>query len=129
MRGGGSGGDETAAVRDAAHGGLELVRRTAAGETQRETARQAAGGVAEFGRPYAGLLEEQLRHNRRVAAELGRAVGVDWDEVVRARGRFVRASLERLARLNDHHLEVVRAVMAASSAAAAGTRPDVPPRR
>ena len=60
---------------------------------------------------------------------LGRAVSVDWDEAVRAQGELVRASLERLARLNDHHLEVVRAVMAASSAAAAGTRPDVPPRR
>ena len=56
-------------------------------------------------------------------------MGVDWDEVVRAQGEFVRASLERLARLNDRHLEVVRAVMAAASAAAAGIRPGGPPKR
>ncbi len=123
-----SGGDETAAaVRDAAHGDLELVRRTAAGETQREAARQAAEGAAEFGGLYAGLLEEQLRHNRQAVAALGRAVSVDWDEVVRAQGEFVRASLERLARLNDRHLEVVRAAMAAASAVGAGTRPGGPP--
>ena len=62
-------------------------------------------------------------------AALGRAVSVDWDEAVRAQGEFVRASLERLARLNDRHLEIVRAVMAAASAAVAGTRPGGPPQR
>ncbi len=151
VRGGGgsSSGDETAAARDdaadaaaraardaargglAAREGLELVQRTAAaaGEAQREAARQAGEGAAELGRLYAELLEEQLRHNQRVAAALGRAVSVDWDEAVRAQGEFVRTSLERLARLNDRHLEIVRAVMAAASAAAAGTRPGGPPKR
>ncbi|HEX8374495.1 MAG TPA: phasin family protein [Geminicoccaceae bacterium] len=130
---GSSGRDETAAAAgDAAHGGgLELVRRTAAaaGEAQRETARQAAEGAAELGRLYTGLIEEQLRHNQQAVAALGRAVSVDWDEAVRAQGEFVRASLERLARLNDRHLEIVRAVMAAASAAADGTRPVGPPKR
>jgi hypothetical protein len=109
-------------AQDASHRGLELAQRTAAaaGEVQRETARQVTEGTAELGRFYAELLDEQFRHNQRTLATLGRAVSVDWDEVVRTQGEFVRTSLERLARLNDRHLEIVRAVMAA---AAAGTRP------
>jgi hypothetical protein len=109
-------------AQDASHRGLELAQRTAAavGEVQRETARQVTEGTAELGRLYAELLDEQFRHNQRTLATLGRAVSVDWDEAVRAQGEFVRTSLERLARLNDRHLEIVRAVMAA---AAAGTRP------
>ena len=111
---------------DAATAGGHLVEAAKEGG---KAVTQAAEGAAELGRLYAGLLEEQLRHNRQVAAALGRAVGVDWDEAVRAQGEFVRASLERLARLNDRHLEVVRAAMAVASAAAAGTRPGGPPQR
>jgi hypothetical protein len=107
-------------AQDASHRGLELAQRTAAavGEVQRETARQVTEGTAELGRLYAELLDEQFRHNQRVAAALGRAVRVDWDEAVRVQSELMRATLERLARLNDHHLEMVRAVMVAASSTA-----------
>jgi hypothetical protein len=107
-------------AQDASHRGFELAQRTAAaaGEVQRETARQVTEGTAELGRLYAELLDEQFRHNQRVAAALGRAVRVDWDEAVRVQSELMRATLERLARLTDHHLEMVRAVMVAASSAA-----------
>jgi hypothetical protein len=105
------------AVSGAARGGLELAQRTAgaAGEAQREVARRSAEGAADLGRLYAELLDEQFRHTQRVATALGRAVNVDWDEVVRAQGELMHASLERMGRLNDRYLELVRAVMTAAS--------------
>ncbi len=97
-----------------------LVRQAAeaTGETQREMARPSAEGMAELGKLYAELLDEQFRHNQRLAAAIGQAVNVDWDGVLRAQGEFVEASLARVGRLNARHLEIVRAVLSAASAAA-----------
>ncbi len=103
----------------AAPGAASVAARAAtdaAGEAQREVARRSAEGMVELGRLCAGLLEEQVQHNQRLAAALGRAVNVDWDQAARVQSEFLRASLERVARLNDRYLEIARGVMTAASA-------------
>ena len=74
------------AALSAAKGGLELVQQTtgAMGGVQREIARQSVEGMAELGKLFANLLDEQLQHNVRVAMTLSRAMNVNWDEIVRA---------------------------------------------
>jgi competence protein ComEA len=102
------------AASSAAQGGLQLVQRTAGAvsEVQRETARQSAESTAELGKLWLELLGEQTRHNLTVAAALGKAV--DWEEVVRVQGEYMRSSMERMSQLNSRYLEIVRTVMAAS---------------
>ena len=100
----------------AAREGVEVVRRVfgAAAETEREAVGRAAEGAAELGRLWVDLLGEQTRQNVRVAAALTQAVR--WDEVARAQGEFVRASLERLHELNRRYLEIVRGMVEAAPA-------------
>jgi hypothetical protein len=50
-----------------------------------------------------------------VAARRRNPVNVDWDEVVCPQGELMHASLERMGRLNDRYLELVRAVMTATA--------------
>ena len=106
------------AASNAAQGGLQLVQRTtdAMSEVQRETARQSAEGTADLSKLWVELLNEQTRHNLAVATALSKAV--DWEEVVRAQSEYMRASIERMSQLNSRYLEIVRAVMSASTSAA-----------
>jgi competence protein ComEA len=102
------------AASSAAQGGLHLVQRTAGAvsKVQRETTRQSAEGTAELGKLWLEMLGEQTRHNLTVAAALGKAV--DWEEVVRVQGEYMRSSMERMNQLNSRYLEIVRTVMAVS---------------
>jgi Helix-hairpin-helix motif/Phasin protein len=110
--------EDARAAEAAAREGTEIVRTifSAAAETEREVAGWSAEGTAELGRLWVELLGEQTRHNVEVAAALTRAVR--WDEVARAQGEFVRASLERLHELNRRYLEIVRDMTEVPSAAA-----------
>jgi len=110
------------ATTAAARGGLQLVERTAGmfGEAQRETAQRSAEATAELGRLFVEVLGEQTRHNMEVVTAFGRMA--DWGEVARLQGEFVRASLERVNRLNGRYLEVVQDVMRATVSAAQQAR-------
>jgi hypothetical protein len=111
------------ATTAAARNGLQLVGRTAEafGEAQRETAQRSAEATAELGRLFAELASEQARHSVEVASAFGRVA--DWGEIARLQGEFVRASFERMNRLNGRYLEIVRdAVRATVSAAGQGRR-------
>jgi hypothetical protein len=113
-------GAQTAST--AARSGLQLVERTAGafGEVQRETAQRSAEATAELGRLFVELLSEQTRHNLEVATAFGRVA--DWGEIARLQGEFVRASFERMNRLNGRYLEVVQDVMRATVSAAGQAR-------
>jgi hypothetical protein len=113
---------ETGAQATAARSGPQLVERTAGafGEAQRETARQSAGATAEFGRLFVELLSEQTRHNLEVATAFGRVA--NWGEIARLQGELVRASFERVNRLNGRYLEIVQDVMRATVSAAGQAR-------
>src|SRR4051794_30757081 len=106
----------------AARSGLQLVERTAGafGEAQRETAQRSAEVTAELGRLFVELLSEQTRHNLEVATAFGRMA--NWGEVARLQGEFVRASFERVNRLNGRYLEIVQGVMRATVSAAGQAR-------
>ena len=113
-------GAQTAST--AARSGLQLVERTAGafGEVQRETAQRSAEATAELGRLFVELLSEQTRHNLEVATAFGRVA--NWGEIARLQGEFVRASFERMNRLNGRYLEVVQDVMRATVSAAEQAR-------
>ena len=106
----------------AARSGLQPVERTAGafGEAQRETAQRSAEATAELGRLFVELLREQTRHNMEVATAFGRVA--NWGEIARLQGEFVRASFERMSRLNGRYLEVVQDVMRATVSAAGQAR-------
>ena len=110
------------AATAAARSGMQLVERTAGafGEVQRETTQRSAEATAELGRLFVELLSEQTRHNMEVATAFGRVA--DWGEIARLQGEFVRASFERMNRLNGRYLEVVQDVMRATVSAAGQTR-------
>jgi hypothetical protein len=105
------------ATTAAARSGLQLVERTAGafGEVQRETAQRSAEATAELGRLFVELLSEQTRHNLEVATAFGRVA--NWGEIARLQGEFVRASLERVNRLNGRYLEIVQDVVRATVSA------------
>ncbi len=111
-----------AGTQTAARSGLQLVERTAGtfGEVQRETAQRSAEATAELGRLFVELLSEQTRHNMEVATAFGRVA--DWGEIARLQGEFVRASFERMNRMNGRYLEVVQDVMRATVSTARQTR-------
>jgi hypothetical protein len=113
-------GAQTAST--AARSGLQPVERTAGafGEAQRETAQRSAEATAELGRLFVELLREQTRHNMEVATAFGRVA--NWGEIARLQGEFVRASFERMSRLNGRYLEVVQDVMRATVSAAGQAR-------
>src|SRR3954451_11105426 len=110
------------ATTAAARSGLQLVERTAGafGEAQRETAQRSAEATAELGRLFAELLGEQTRHNLEVATAFGRVA--NWGEIARLQSEFVRASFERMNRLNGRYLEVVQDMMRATVSAAEQAR-------
>ena len=110
------------AASAAARSGLQLVERTAGafGEVQRETAQRSAEATAELGRLFVELLSEQTRHNMEMATAFGRVA--NWGEIARLQGEFVRASFERMNRLNGRYLEVVQDVMRATVSAAGQAR-------
>ncbi len=110
------------ATTAAARSGLQVVGRTAEafGEVQRETAQRSAEATAELGRLFAELVSEQARHNMEMATAFGRMA--DWGEVARLQGEFVRASFERVNRLNGRYLEVVQDAMRATASAAGQAR-------
>jgi len=107
---------------EAARSGLRLVEQTAGtfGEVQRETARRSAEATAELGRLFVELVSEQTRHGMEVATAFGRAA--NWGEVARLQGEFVRASFERMSRLNGRYLEIVQGMMRATVSAAEQAR-------
>jgi hypothetical protein len=105
------------ATEAAARSGLQVVERTAGtfGEAQR-----SAEATAELGRLFVELLGEQTRHNLEVATTFGRVA--NWGEIARLQGEFVRASFERVNRLNGRYLEIVQDVMRATVSAAEQAR-------
>jgi hypothetical protein len=102
--------------------GLQVVQRAAdtAGEVQRETAQRSAEGTAELGQAWMELVQQQSRHNVQTLTALTGAVR--WDEVLRAQGEFVRASVERMAQFTQRWLETSRSVMSSATAAARDRR-------
>jgi competence protein ComEA len=102
--------------------GLKVVQRAsdAAGEVQRETARQSAEGAAELSKLWMELLNEQTRANLEFATTFGRVV--DWQEVIRVQSEYARASFERFNELNRRYLEIARSMMTAAASTAEETR-------
>ena len=99
-------------------GGLEVARRAigVVGEAQREVARRSTEDAAELGRALVDLAHAQTRHNLETLTAL--TGSVDWEQVVQLQGEFLRASVERSARLARRYLEVTQAVIAAAAAPA-----------
>lgn len=113
-------------TEDVARRGLQVVQRTA--EMEREVAHQTAEGTARFGRAFLDLANEQSRHNLETFEALSGAVDwnrfamvVDWGQVFQIQRAYLRASLERTARLTQRYLKISQAVMT-SAASAAGQR-------
>jgi len=85
---------------------------------------RATEGMAEVGRALMDLLHEQTRHNlETLTALIGTvdwnraAEAVDWDQVFQIQGEFLRASVERSARLTQRCLEATQVMMAAAATA------------
>lgn len=97
-------------AQDTARSGLQIVQRAAdaGGEIERAVVRRSAEGTAELGQALTELLNEQTQHNVEIFKALTGTV--DWNEVARIQGDFLRASLERGARLTQRYLEVTQAV-------------------
>ena len=102
----------------------ELGRRTAergvdaareAADRAQDVARRGFESASELGQAFAELVREQARGNVEVFQALARAV--DWDQVSRVQGEFLRASVERAAEFTRRYLEVVQAVTASAVAA------------
>lgn len=118
-----TGAQATTATAHSGLRGIRLVEQTAGafGEVQRETVQRSAEATAELGRLFVELLSEQTRHNVEVATAFGRTA--NWGEIARLQSEFVRASFERMNRLNGRYLEIVQDVMRATvSAAGQGRR-------
>jgi hypothetical protein len=125
VRGGGAAAQGAAqAGAGAMRSGLQVVQRAAyaAGEAQRETAQRSADGTAELGQAWMELVQQQSRHNVQTLTALTGAVR--WDEVLRAQGEFLRASVERMAQFTQRWLETSGSVMGSATAAAARDRRD-----
>ena len=67
-------------------------------------------------------MRAQTRHNIATLMALGEAV--DWPRLFRIQGEFLRASLERVAKLNRRYLEAGQAVLAAAAKAGEAGRRD-----
>ena len=115
-------GAETAAkaTAEAARSGLQVVRRTA--DAAGEATRRSAEGTAELGQALTELVQEQIRHNVVTLTALSKAV--DWEQLFRIQGEFLRTSLERLAGLNRRYLEASQAVFTAAARAGEAGRRD-----
>jgi hypothetical protein len=101
-------------AEDATHRGARTLQRMASaiGEAQ-----SSAEGTIGLGRGFIDLANEQVRDNLATLTALtgtvdwGRAAkAVDWDQVFQIQGEYVRASLERTARLTQGYLELGQAV-------------------
>jgi hypothetical protein len=92
----------------AARSGLETIQRTArtATEAGQETMSRATQGTTDLGQMLTELWKEQTRHNLEAMTAFGRAV--NWTEVVRVQGQFVRASFERMTQMNRSYLKIVQ---------------------
>jgi hypothetical protein len=109
-------------AEDVAHRGARTLQRIAGavGEAQ-----PSAKGTTGFGRGFIDLANEQVRDNLATLKALsgtvdwGRAAkAVDWNQVVQIQGAYLRASLERTARLTQRYLELGQAVMTSAVSAA-----------
>ena len=78
-------------------------------------ARQSAEGTARLGQVFADMLKEQSEHNVEVFKALTRTI--DWNGVAQIQSAFLRASMDRAARLAGRYLEAVQAVMASAASA------------
>ena len=105
-------------AEDAAHRGARTLQRMAStvGEAQRGEARQVAEGTTGFSRVLIDLANEQTRHNFATLKAFTGAV--DWGQVIQIQGEYLRASLERTARLTQGYLELGQAVMTSADSAA-----------
>jgi hypothetical protein len=92
----------------AARSGLETIQRTARDTTEagRETMSRAAAGTTDLNQVLLDLWSEQARHNLEALTALSQVV--DWGKVVQVQGHFVRASFERITRMNRRYLEIVQ---------------------
>jgi hypothetical protein len=109
--------EATDKAEDTARRGFQAVQKTAdaALEVERAVARQSAEGTARIGRVFADTLKEQGEHNVEVFKALTRTV--DWNGVAQIQSAFLRASMDRAARLAGRYFEVVQAVMASAASA------------
>ena len=107
-------------AEDTARRGFQAVQKTAdaALEVERAVARQSAEGAAQLGQVFADMLKEQAEHNVEVFKALTRTV--DWNGVAQIQSAFLRASMDRAARLTGRYLEAVQAVMASAASATKG---------
>ncbi|NJO33519.1 MAG: hypothetical protein HC869_10590 [Rhodospirillales bacterium] len=85
---------------------LQLVDKAgeAAGQVGLVAARSSAEGSARLGRAFSDLMAEQTHYNIKAMHEL--AAAVDWQEVARIHGEFLRATLERTALLSQRYLQL-----------------------
>jgi len=92
----------------AARSGLETIQRTArtATEAGQETMSRATQGTTDLGQMLTELWKEQTRHNLEAMTAFSRAV--NWAEVIRVQGQFVRASFERMTQMNRSYLKIVQ---------------------
>ena len=100
----------------------------AVAEVERAVAHRSAEGTTQLGRAFLELADEQTRHNLETLKALSGTVdwtrfakAVDWDQVFQIQRAYLRASLERTARLTRSYLEAGQAVT--TSAASAARRP------
>ena len=103
-----------AATSSTAQLGVKVARDTAT--------RRSAEGTAELGQALTELVQEQIRHNVVTLTALSKAV--DWEQLFRIQGEFLRTSLERLAGLNRRYLEASQAVFTAAARAGEAGRRD-----
>ena len=86
--------------------------RSTPGRGQREVTLQSAEGAAELGQALLDLLQEQARHNLEILTAFARrSTGIGG---FRIQTEYLRASLERMAGLNQRYLEAAQAVMTAA---------------
>lgn len=113
-------------VENTARHGAETFQRAAgaAGEAQRELMQLSATGTTELGRMFVELASEQARQNFEMLKALTGAVdwnrfakAVDWDQVRQIQSAYLRASVDRTARLTRRYLEVNQAVMTSAASA------------
>jgi hypothetical protein len=102
---------------DTARRGHQAVQKTAGAaiEVERAVTRESAEGATRLGRVFADTLKEQGEHNVEVLKALTRTV--DWNGVAQLQSAFLRASMDRAARLAGGYFEVVQAVMASAASA------------
>ena len=103
-------------AEDTPRRGFPAVQRPAGAalEVERAVARRSAEGATEVGQAFAELAKEQARDNvEAFQALLTRTV--DWDQVTRIQGEFLRASVERAAEFTRRYFEVVQAVVASAA--------------